>query len=70
MSRLCVAFESIAEESSYSGKTNSDHERTKQQHNRHDNASNHVVDGSHCELIVATLGNKRTAVTVSSLIFR
>ena len=70
MSRLCVAFESIAEESSYSGKTNSDHERTKQQQNRHDNASNHVVDGSHCELIVATLGNKRTAGTVSSLTFR
>lgn len=58
MSRLCIVFESIAKESGNRDKADGDYERAKQQQDRHDNASNHVVDGSQCEFTAATFDNK------------
>ena len=58
MSCLCILFESIANESGNRDEADGDYERAKQQQHRHDNASNHVVDGSQCKFIVATFDNK------------
>lgn len=58
MSCLCILFESIAKESGNGDEADGDYERAKQQQHRHDNASNHVVDGSQCKFIVATFDNK------------
>ena len=46
MSCLCILFESIAKESGNRDKADGDYERAEQQQDRHDNASNHAVDGS------------------------
>jgi hypothetical protein len=58
MSCLCVLFEGIAEESGNRDEAHGDYEWAQQQQHRHDNASNHVLDGSQREFIVATFENK------------
>lgn len=62
MSCFCILFEDVAKESGNRDEADGDYERTKQQQHRHDNASDHAVDGSQCEFIVATFGNKSDRV--------